>query len=141
MPVVLKRRLVFHGALVVLIGMLSGIPLSLVLLDYMQGTAGDWKLAHMQGLMNGLLLLVIASVSHLLILSDRQYKYLFWMSILTAYGNAFYGWLRGFSGERGLDFTPPLANQVAAILAGFPVLFSFIALSMVAYGAYRRLEE
>ncbi|MCK5881564.1 MAG: hypothetical protein KAG18_06775 [Sinobacterium sp.] len=141
MSTYLQRRLVFHGAMVVLLGMLCGIPLSMVLLGYISGNPEDWKLAHMEGLLNGILVLAVAGVSGFLRLSDRQYKLLVSMLALMAYGNAFYGWVRGIYGVKGLDFSPPIANQVAALLGGLPVLFAFVAIGLVIWGVYKKIEE
>lgn len=137
----LQRRLVFHGGIVTLLGMLCGGPLAAVLLGYMPGNADDWTLAHMEGLVNGLLMLAVAACSSLLLLSDRQYKLLLWSLVITGYGNALYGWVRGLFSVQGLDFSPPLSNQLAAILGGVPVIFAFIAIALVIFGAYKQLDD
>lgn len=140
MPKRFQRRLVFHGALVVLFGMLAGIPLAMVLLGYMPGNPEDWKLAHMEGLLNGLLLIGLAGCGQVLVLSERQFKFLSLNLTLMAHGNILYGWVRGIWGVKGLDFAPPLANQLAAILGGLPVIFAFVAIALVIWGAYRKID-
>ncbi|NRB37540.1 MAG: hypothetical protein HRU20_03625 [Pseudomonadales bacterium] len=140
MPHRFQRRLIFHGAVVILLGMLSGIPLSMVLLGYIPGNPDDWKLAHMEGLINGLLLIGIAGCGQALVLSERQFKFLSLMLTLMAHGNVLYGWVRGIFGVKGLDLAPPFANQLAAVLGGMPVIFAFIAISLVIWGAYRKID-
>lgn len=140
MPKRFQRRLIFHGALVVLLGMLAGIPLSLVLIGYMPGNPEDWKLAHMEGLLNGLLLIALAGCGKALVLSERQFKLLSLSLTLMAHGNILYGWVRGIYGVKGLDFAPPLANQAAAFLGGVPIIFAFIAITLVIWGAYRKFD-
>lgn len=133
-----RKRLVFHAGMVILLGMLSGIPLAMTLLDYMSGEASDWKLSHMEGLVNGLLILAIAGAGHLLVLSSKQQQWLLWSIVFTGYSNALYGWVRGFSGQAGLDFAPPISNQIAALLGGLPIITAFIAIILLIVGAMRK---
>lgn len=141
MPKSLVRRLMFHAGVVLMLGMLCGIPLAMVLLNYIPGNIADWRIAHMEGLTNGILALVVAAISGHLVLSDRKYKLLVWSLIITAYGNVGYGWVRGLFSVKGLDFAPPMANQVAAILGGVPVITAFIAVFLVIWGAYKKFED
>ena len=140
MPKMFQRRLIFHGAVVILLGMLAGIPLSMVLLGYIPGNPEDWKLAHMEGLINGLLLIALAGCGQALVLSERQFKFLSLNLTLMAHGNILYGWVRGIFGVKGFDLAPPFVNQVAAVLGGVPVLFAFIAITLVILGAYRKFD-
>ena len=140
MPERFQRRLMFHGALVVLLGMLAGIPLAMVMLGYISGNPDDWKLAHMEGVVNGLLLIAVAGGAKVLILSERQFKFLSVNLTLMAHGNVLYGWVRGIWGVKGLDFSPPVANQLAALLGGVPIILALIAVSLIIWGAYRKID-
>ena len=132
-----RRQLMFHGAAAITLGMLSGIPLAMVLLGELSGNPSDWKLAHMEGLINGLLVIGVAAGAGLLSLSEGQQKVVYFCLPFTAYSNAFYGIVRGFSGERGMSLDPPFANQLAAVLGGLPIFTAFIAIALVMYGALR----
>lgn len=137
----LRKRLVFHAGAVITLGMLSGIPLAMSLLDYLSANPEDWKLSHMEGLVNGILMLAIAGAGKLLLLSSRQVKCLYWSIIFTGYSNALYGWARGFSGQSGMDFAPPIGNQIAALLGGLPITTAFIAISLIMIGAWKSSQQ
>jgi hypothetical protein len=132
-----RKRLVLHGGAVIMLGMLSGIPMSMTLLEYITGNAADWRIAHMEGLINGLLMLAIAGCGGLLTLSKKQDTWLFFSIVFTGYSNALYGWVRGLSGQAGLDFAPPFSNQLAAILGGLPIFTAFAAVILLMIGAYK----
>lgn len=132
-----QSRLALHGSAVVLLGMLSGIPMAMVLTGYLEGNVADWRISHMEGLINGLLMLAIAGCLSLLTLSPKQSKWLFWTALYTGYSNALYGWSRGLFGHAGLDFAPPLSNQLTAVLGGLPIFTAFIAIFLLMYGAYQ----
>ena len=129
----IRSLLVFHGGAVIMLGMLSGIPLAMVILGELSGSTSDWKLSHMEGLLNGLLMLAIAACGHLLSLSEKQAIWLYRLLLITGYGNGLYGWVRGITGEAGLNFLPPFGNQLAAFLGGFPIFtaFTLIILMMI----------
>lgn len=133
----LRKRLAMHGATVIMLGMLSGIPLAMAILGYTDTKLADWKISHMEGLINGLLMLAIAGVGSLMLLSPKQQTWLYGSIVFTGYSNAIYGWVRGFSGHTGMDFAPPLANQAAALLAGLPIITAFIAVILLMLGCWK----
>lgn len=132
---ILTRKMVFHAGMVIVLGMLSGIPLSMSLLGTLDTLVSDWKISHMEGLINGLLMLAIAGAGQLLVLGRRQQGLLYYSIVFTGYSNAIYGWVRGFSGQAGMDFAPPVSNQIVALLGGLPVVTAFIAIGLMMYGA------
>ena len=133
-----SRKLVFHGGIVVLLGMLSGIPFAMALLGYLSVDPSHWRISHMEGLINGLLMIAIAASGQYLQLSDRCSKLLFCSMVFTGYSNALYGWARGLSGSAGLDFAPPIGNQIAALLGGLPIFTAFLAIGLLCFGAINK---
>lgn len=131
------KKIVFHGAIVLMLGMLSGIPFAMTILEYIPGNSADWKLSHMEGLINGLLMLAVAACGGLLSFSVIQARLLYWSILFTGYSNALYGWARGLSGETGLDFAPPIGNQIAALLGGLPIFTAFCVVIMLMIGSYK----
>jgi hypothetical protein len=75
-----RARLVFHGAVVVMLGLLSGFPRAFVLTGQIAGEERAWRMAHLEGLLNGMLMMLAAAVSGLLALSARQQSWLLWRS-------------------------------------------------------------
>ncbi|ROS05580.1 hypothetical protein EDC56_1119 [Sinobacterium caligoides] len=134
----LRKRLILHSGMVIMLGMLSGIPLAMSLLGSMATQVSDWKISHMEGLTNGLLMLAIASCASLLSLSSRQASLLFYSIVFTGYSNALYGWARGLSGNAGMDLAPPFSNQLVALLGGLPIFTAFLAIGLLMYGAAKK---
>jgi hypothetical protein len=124
-----------HGAIVLLIGLAVGFPFASAT------TGGDdvraWRMAHMEGLLNGLLMLAAAAASPLLALGPRAQGVLYWTLIVTGYGNALASWLAAGSGERGLAPGGSLANNL--VFAGFMIAVAtvIVALLVLAIGAFR----
>src|ERR1051325_916514 len=84
----LRRRMVFHGAVVVLLGMLAGFPYAFVVTGDMGGSERAWRMAHLEGVLNGLLLLAVAGVGGRLALSAREGTVLMWALGVTGDRNA-----------------------------------------------------
>src|SRR2546427_241712 len=88
----LQSLLIASGALVFLLGMLAGFPFTLVVLGTPVGP-GDvrgWRMAHLEGILNGLLLIAVAAVAAVaprLRLTARMQSVLAWSLLLTAWPN------------------------------------------------------
>mgnify|MGYP003694112701 CR=1 FL=1 len=54
----LRARLVFHGAVVVMLGLLAGFPHAFVLTGQLVGEERAWRMAHLEGLLNGMLMML-----------------------------------------------------------------------------------
>jgi hypothetical protein len=133
MDAVLRARMVFHGAVVVMLGLLAGFPHAFVLTGQIAGEERAWRMAHLEGLLNGMLVLLAAAVSGWLVLSPRQHAWLAGSLVAAAYGNVIASVLGATFGVRGLALAPPLANvimnllfwvAIAGILAGVGLLIA-----------------
>ncbi len=57
-----QRQVLFHGLIILLLGLLAGIGFSVAATGPQDAPAyGVWRFAHMEGLMNGLLVIAIAA--------------------------------------------------------------------------------
>lgn len=112
----LRARMVFHGAVVVMLGLLAGFPHAFVLTGQIAGEERAWRMAHLEGLLNGFVVLIAAAVADWLALSPRQYGWLVWSLVVAAYGNVIASVLGATFGVRGLALAPPLANLVMNLL-------------------------
>jgi hypothetical protein len=132
------RSLVGHGLVVVLLGLLIGFPYALVVTGSMPGAERAWRMAHLEGVLNGLLLVAIGAARESLSLSERESRWLAWSLILTAYGNVIASAIGAATGERGLSPELPIANLV--VYAGFmvAVVAVLFAVVLAALGAFRR---
>jgi hypothetical protein len=133
-----RRRLAFHGAMAILLGLLAGFPFAFVVLGQMAGDVRAWRMAHLEGVMNGLLLWAVAGLGGFLRLGDGAQRVLVWSLLVTAYGNTVASILGAGSGARGLAPGGPLANTTVYLLFMVALVAVFVAVGLVASGARQR---
>ena len=79
-----RLRLVFHGAIVLMVGLLSGLP---TVVESLNGDAVRvWHTAHEALIMMGIWLLVMSSVVPVLVLARREATVLFGALLAMGYG-------------------------------------------------------
>jgi hypothetical protein len=83
MPTTERLRLVLHGAIVLMIGLLCGLP---TVVESTDGAARHWHTAHEALIMVGVWLLAESSVIPLLKLESRELTALVWSLLMLAYG-------------------------------------------------------
>jgi hypothetical protein len=150
MPARLQSLLIANGALVFLLGMLAGFPFAFVLLgkvvlwpipgsaDWaMPGDVRAWRMAHLEGILNGLTLIAVAAVGPRLALGARAQRWLAWSLIVTAWGNQVASLIGPIFGGRGLEFGKGAANDLMYVLFVVAVVAVVVALILVALGALR----
>jgi hypothetical protein len=131
----LRASLIFHGAIVIILGLLAGFPYALVLQGEMAGEPRQWSMAHLEGVLNGLLCLGVAGAFGKLALSARQMQIMTWSFILMAYGNVVAAVIGAVTGQRGLEFGGPTSNMVVFTLFMVAVVLVLVALGLLAYGS------
>ena len=147
----LRGRLVFHGALVFLLGLLAGFPFAFFELGKLSlwpmpgevtvslpGDVRAWRMAHLEGILNGLTLFAVAGVWNHLRLGQRQQSVLAWFLLVTAWGNAVASLIGPISGGRGLEFGGGIANSIMYLLFVAAVAAVIAAMILIAVGARRR---
>ncbi|MEM7101394.1 MAG: hypothetical protein AAF541_24300 [Pseudomonadota bacterium] len=110
------------------------------------GEARAWVMAHLEGITNGLLLMVIALIAGYLKLTPRQFKWLVycsitfgWLFTLPAIANAWFG-TRGLAFGGG-PWGPSLANDII-FLSGWPAMIGVhIAFALLIFGAWRHYRS
>jgi hypothetical protein len=136
-----QRRVLFHGAILLLVGMLYGIPFAEVLVDGGDVAARPWRVAH-TGLVAGavLLIAVSAAMPHVM-LGPRGTSWLVGSLVLTAYGAIVGLGLPPLAGVRGLAPEGPPLNLVA--FAGNLVVGvgSLVAGVLLVHGAHAALRD
>lgn len=112
-----QRMLVKHGALVFLLGMAAGIPFAIEILGRFElwpipisiemdvpGDYRGWRMAHLEGVLNGVLLIGVAAVGGHLKLGSRGRAWVVRGLLVCAWGNIAASWLAVLSETRGLAF-------------------------------------
>jgi hypothetical protein len=134
----LRDRMVLHGTVVIVIGLLAGFPHALVITGQLAGSERAWRMAHLEGVLNGLLVLVVAAVADRLVLSRRRHAVIAWSLIVAAYGNVVASILGAMWNVRGLNASPPGTNLVVYAIFFVAVVGVFLGLVLLAMSAARR---
>ena len=101
-----------------------------------------WRMAHMEGITQGLVLMALGLAGRFMRLGKYQFTWLFWSSVVT-------GWLftvptifNAAFGTRGLafgvgPFKPGLANDIIYLTGWPPVIAVHIMLALAVWGLWR----
>jgi hypothetical protein len=131
-------QLVWHGLLVLFVGLLAGAPFGAAIVNgWGDDAVRAWKLAHLEGLQNGILLLALAGASTWMVLSRRAERVVVWGAALAAWGNVLGAVLGALVGQRGLAPQGPLSNWLVFIAFMFGMWGLLIAVPVAALGAWR----
>ena len=95
-------------------------------------------MAHLEGVLNGLLLLAVAGVGGRLALSARQGTVLAWALIVTGYGNVVAATIGATFAVRGLAPGGSFSNTLVYTLFMVAVFGVLVALGLVVFGARGR---
>lgn len=141
-----RAQLVAHGALVFFVGMLAGFPFAFAILGKIAlwpfsidwtvpGEVRAWRMAHLEGVLNGLLLIGVAAVGGLLRLDARRHGHLVTALLVTAWGNMIASIIGPLFGVRGLELGGSVANSVVFGLFTIAIVTVFWALALIYRGA------
>lgn len=104
-----------------------------------------WRMAHMEGITHGLMLMAFGAGGRFLRLSARQFTWFFWSALVTAWlftvptiFNALFG-TRGLS-FGGAPFKGGLANDIIYLFGWPPVIGVHIMLGLGLLGVWRHLR-
>jgi len=137
----LPEKLVVHGAGVILAGMVAGFAYAFVVTGDLAGSERAWRMAHLEGVLNGLVLLAVAGIADRLALSARAATMLAWSLIVTAWGNVVAAVIGATLGVRGLTPGGSLGNTIVYALFMIAVVGILVALVLVAIGARTAAKE
>jgi len=131
----IRASLVFHGAVVVMLGLLTGFPHALVLTGQLVGEERAWRMAHLEGLLNGMLMMLAGAAGGSLALSVNQERWLLWALAAAAYGNVIASVFGASFGVRGLALTAPSANALVNLLFWVAIGGAFVGVALLITGA------
>lgn len=149
----LPAWLVVHAALLFLVGLGAGFPWGFFEIGKialwplvgditvaMPGSTRAWRMAHLEGILNGLMLFAVAAIAPLLRLRGREPRLLVWSLIITGWGNELAALIGPLSGGRGLEFGGGIANSVMYLLFVVAVITVILAMLILLRGALRRTK-
>ncbi len=150
-----QRRMIGHGAIVTLMALVAGFGLTMSLVGGFEifpgnilpfelpGDSRAWARTHAGGLMNGMLVIVVALVMFAMRIDGDLERRLYWMLIGTGYANTIFYWGGLFSQTRAITFGDNRFGEtnIAGVLGFAPALiFSFVtcaAFFMIIRHAFR----
>ena len=109
------HRVVLHAIIVLSIGLIAGLMLAFSLLDAVNlwplpvwevtipGSDRGWASAHVGGILNGIMLIVLINLATKLDLSERDFRLSAWSLIITGWGNTVFYWAGNLAPNRGLS--------------------------------------
>jgi len=100
------------------------------------GDYRGWRMAHLEGVLNGLLLMGVAAIGGLLRLRDRAARVAAWSFIVCGWGNMTASFIAPLAGVRGLSFTGFGWNTLVFLLFMLAIVAIFVAMSIVLRGAW-----
>ena len=131
------RKLYFHGAAVIWAGLLAGFPFGLVVMHRMGGDVRAWHMAHLEGVLNGLLTFGAAAALPYLTLDERRVALYAWSFIVAAWGNVIASITAAIVQQRGLELALPLSNLLVFAMFVVAVLAVLIGLYLMMRGSSR----
>lgn len=147
----IRTRLVGQGALVLLVGFVFGFgylffligrielwPIPGAIPQQLPGTIKAWRMAHLEGIMNGVFLWLFAGILPLVPVSTRYARRIAnafiamaWLLPLASVLDAL------FPASRGLAFQPPFTNYVAFFMFYVGIVWSTWAVILIAWSCLR----
>ena len=148
----LQSLMVAHGALLFLVGMAAGFPFAFEILGRidlwpiriefeMPGDYRGWRMAHLEGVLNGILLMVVAAVGGRLRLTPRGATLVAWGLIATGWGNIVASWVGPLSETRGLAASGLDWNTLVFALFMLAIVAVLVAMWLVFRGAWAAANE
>jgi hypothetical protein len=125
-----RTRVIYHGAVVMLVGLLCGLPTVSE-----EEPARLWHTAHESLILIGILLLAMSSVLQFLVLPKRESTALVWALLATGYGLMVGLVIQGITGAHAFSPTTNPVLMFAFIANATGMLGSVLTASLTIMGA------
>lgn len=137
-----QAQMLFHGAIVMLMGLLFGLAFGFALTGgWAEEAVQAWRVAHVGMVVVGLLLLAIGAALRHLVLGGREASWLVWSLVTSAYAFTLAVLLRGAAGVKGFQPTGPILNWVAFLSNMVGILGSLMGVALTIRGADTSLRR
>lgn len=138
------RQLILNAAFILLLALLTGFGYGQHVVADISGTApaipGDlrgWRMAHLECLLNSLLILAVAAATRPLAFGRGVSAILFWGLLICGWTNAIASTLSPITGGRGASFTGLDWNSLNYLLFIAGVIAIFISVIALIAGCLR----
>ena len=133
-----RLRLTFHGAIVLLIGLLSGLP---TVVESINESGRYWHTAHEALIMMGIWMLAMSAVLPALVLERREMTVLFRSLLMMGYGFSVALVIGGVVGANAFEPGGTPATFTAFVAAVVGIGGAFVATGLTLMGARAALKE
>lgn len=152
-----RLRLLQHGAIIAVIGLVSGFGMVFAILQAYSvwpvtfsstapiiGSEHGWRIAHVAGVMNGLMMMIAGLALPHLAASRRAIAWIVGSMIYTGWGNTIFFHCANVSSNRGLSAgvtrlgPADLAGTLGYLIGASTIPFTILALVLIAQAARRQ---
>ena len=134
--------LVLHGVIVIVLGLLVGFPYASAINEGWGAEAERaWRTAHLEGVLNGMLVVVLGAATPLLRFSGGEELWFRLGALTTGYGNVLAATLAATTRVRGLAPGGPLANWTVYALFTVAVIGVLVTLAIALRAGQRALRS
>lgn len=141
----LQKKMIAQGAAVLFVGMLAGVGLLISLLGGLElipgtitefgipGASEAWARTHVGGMLNGMLILLVAVLMAGIGFEGAAAGRLYWMLVGTGWANTVFYWAALFAPNRALSIADNRYGEsnLAAVIGLLPALV-FVVISLIA---------
>ena len=134
----LNKYLIFHGVIIILIGLFSGlIYWQTIIRDKRPEVIRGWRIAHVFLVMEGMFIIVVGLVIQHLVLGGLAVRVLVWTIASSGYGFAWAFVGGAWKGYRGLTPKPYGLNTLFFLGHFIGAGGSLIGIAMIIYGSFK----
>ncbi|TJY65032.1 hypothetical protein E4T66_02080 [Sinimarinibacterium sp. CAU 1509] len=155
-----RLRLLMHGALIAIIGLLSGFGFVFVILEAISvwpitidahavipGSERGWRVAHVAGVMNGLMMMIAGLALPHIHATRRAQAWIVWGMVYTGWGNTIFFHCANLSNNRGLSAgitkygEADWLGTIGYLVGASTIPFTIAALALIGVSALRLLRN
>lgn len=148
-----RAKLTFHAGLVILVGSFAGFAwlislggyLELWPLPVIELSVPDekelWRNAHLGPIVHGMLVILVAAISPMLKLTNREAKTLVIAGLVEVWGNAIGFSAAPYTTNRGLTSDGPFINKLSYFTFYPAVVGALIVVCLIILGSYRSMKS
>jgi hypothetical protein len=133
-----RLRLIFHGAIIVLIGLLAGLP---TVVESINGAERFWHTAHEALIMIGIFILAASAVVPVLVLERREKSFVVWAFLVMGYGFVVALVIGGAIGANAFEPGGTPVRFIAFLAAMIGIAGAFLATGLTIIGARTALKR
>lgn len=130
-----RRFMIRHGSIVAFLGAISGLIYTLVISGDIPGSIRAWHIAHLQGVMTGILIIAVSSAVPYLQLDAKKCRLMAVFFVVTGYCYAIGPVWGAVFGVRGISPAGPVTNVLMFTSNTVASISALIGLGFAIHGS------